>query len=348
MKSSLSPLRAAILISGGADSTFALLKATRKYRFVEAITFSFMEKSTCCTPSDIEDAAYYSKLFGVKHRIIDVSREFSNEVIKKTENIYLSGKTPNPCAICNKKVKIEQFIKTNCPAKYDVVITGHYARITKYAGRYCIERAVDIKKDQSYFLGRLSEPYLKYLELPCGDFSKTDIRRELEEMGLEIHKKRESQDLCFADSSEYKKFKKQLSLPGNITHIATGKVIGKHKGIINYTVGQRKGLGISWESPLYVVKVDPANNTIFVGEKEFLYTDTIYINNINWLCSDKQPSLDGKVKIRSLSPLFDAHFTETGSDTAKITVNKKIFAVTPGQLAVFYKNNRLILSGWII
>ena len=341
-------MRAAVLISGGTDSTFALLKATKKYKFVEAITFSFTDKSTCCSLSDIEDAAYYSKLFGVKHRVIDVSKEFSREVIQKTEDIYISGKTPNPCAICNKKVKIEQFIKDNCPENYDVVITGHYARITKYAGRYCIKRAVDTIKDQSYFLGRLDESYLKHLKFPCGDFSKTDIRELLSKMGLEIYKKRESQDLCFAESKEYRAFKKKLSIPGNIIHVATGKIIGKHSGIINYTVGQRKGLGISWKSPLYVTKVDPVRNTVFVGEKEFLFTDTIRITNINWICKGKQSSLEGEVKIRSLSPLFPAKFIETGADSGKIIVIKKIFAVTSGQLAVFYKNDRLILSGWII
>ncbi len=344
---SLAPLRAAVLISGGTDSTFALYKATQKYKFVEAITFSFSDKSTCCSLSDIDDAVYYSKKLNVKHKIIDVSKQFKREVIEKTESIYLSGKTPNPCAICNKKVKIEQFIKENCPQKYDVVVTGHYASVTNYNNRYCIERAKDSLKDQSYFLGRLEEKYLKYLDFPCGKHTKTEIRDTLKKLGFEIHKKGESQDLCFANSSEYTEFKKRLSIPGDIVHLKTKLVIGKHNGIINYTVGQRKGLGISWEEPLYVAKIDPVKNIIYAAEQSYLFSDTVIISDLNWICASPSNSVKGEVKIRSLSPLKPAEFVLTGKDSGKIILEEKVFAPTPGQLAVFYKNNRLVFSGWI-
>lgn len=340
-------LKVAVLVSGGADSAFALLESVKKYSYVESFTFSFSRESTCCNSNDISNAKAHSALLGVKHNLIDLNNIFYENIIKYTEDEYKIGRTPNPCVVCNKKVKIERFIKEVCPHKFDKVITGHFAKIERFDNRYCISMANNKLKDQSYFLARLDKNIIRYLELPCGIFSKEHIRQTLKTSGFTEHDKAESQDLCFADCSEYLLFKKELSIPGNIYHINDNKLIGRHNGIINYTYGQRKGLGISWDEPLYVVKIDPENNAIYVGEREFIYSNKIEINHLNWICSHSPNNMEGLVKIRSFSTPVSAKFDLLDKDHAQIIPFKELFAVTPGQLAVFYINNSIAVSGWI-
>ncbi len=347
MKSSKLKIKAAVLVSGGVDSAFALLESVNKYSYVESFTFTFSRESTCCNSNDISNAKAHSELLGIKHNLIDLKDIFYENVIKYTEDEYKVGRTPNPCVVCNKKVKIERFIKELCPHKFDKVITGHFAKIEQFDNKYCISMADNSLKDQSYFLARLDKNIIRYLELPCGIFSKEYIKQTLKTAGFTGYNKIESQDLCFAESCEYLSFKKELSIPGNIYHINNNKLIGRHNGIINYTYGQRKGLGISWEEPLYVIKIEPVNNAIYVGERKFIYSNRIKINRLNWMCSYSTNDMEGLVKIRSFSTPVPAKFHLLDKDHAQIIPLKELFAVTPGQLAVFYVNNSIVVSGWI-
>lgn len=347
-------------LSGGVDSAVsaALLKQ-QGYEVVGATMKLWnkeysdnAQKSACYGPGekeDIEAAKKAAKILGIEHMIVDVSKEYQKYVLDYFKEEYLSGRTPNPCVMCNQKIKFGYLVDKIVEAgiKFDYFATGHYARVSydEKRKRFLLLRGKDEKKDQSYFLYRLSQEQLGRALFPLGSFKKDEVRKMAMEFGLkEFAEKEESQD--FVEGGDYSIIVGERK-PGNIVDKG-GKVLGKHKGFSNFTIGQRRGLDIGGLSePYYVIDIDACKNNIVVGKKEEAFSDSFVVKNINWIAFEKIDSpIEAQVRTRSSADLIDCKIVPSDG---KITVEpvKPCFAVAKGQSAVFYSND-IVLGGGII
>ena len=276
-----------VAMSGGVDSSLtAALLLEKNFEVVGVSMLLFGEENQ----TFIQDAKIVAEKIGIEHFVADFRNDFRNDVENYFVTEYLNGRTPNPCVMCNKKIKFGKLFEYAKELGADFFATGHYARIIFEDGRYKLKKALDTKKDQSYVLYNLTAEQLSKIILPLGEFTKTDTRKLAEDFNLPVAQKKDSQEICFVPNDDYKSFIKNFSssskafCEGEIVD-TSGKILGRHNGFANYTIGQRKGLGIAAENPLYVVKIDSENNKIVVGKNDETFSKTLTAKNIHWIIS---------------------------------------------------------------
>ncbi len=350
-----------VAMSGGVDSSVvAVMLKKAGYNVVGATlqlynATTVPEKSkTCCGIKDIHDARTVAAMFDIKHYVLDYESIFKQEVMEQFADDYLAGSTPVPCIRCNQSVKFRDLMKIAKDIKADAMVTGHYVQRKTVNGIAELHRAIDLTKDQSYFLFSTTQEQLDFLHFPLGGYNKTQVRQIARDLGVIISEKKDSQDICFVPDGDYVKVVQRLRPGtlegGDIINIKTGEKLGSHLGLINYTIGQRKGIGIAGEKPFYVVKMDFTNHTLFIGEESDLYNTEFIIGELNLLPSDlvDNGEIEAEVCLRALQPLILAKiFLDSNEKTATIKLKNSGRAITRGQACVIYQNNRMIGGGFI-
>ena len=349
-----------VAMSGGVDSsTVAGLMKKEGYNVV-GITLklyddakSSKKSKQCCAGQDILDAKRVSQQLNIDHKILYYQKKFKKDVIDSFVGSYLVGETPIPCVKCNQTVKFRDLYAYAKELNADALVTGHYVNRIQNNGNAEMYRAVDLTRDQSYFLFTTTQEQLNFLRFPLGVLNKEETRKIASELNLNVADKPDSQDICFVPNGNYasviNKYKPESFKEGDILD-TKGKVIGKHEGIINFTIGQRKGIGISHKEPLYVVNIIAKENKVIVGNREALSIKKIYLKDINFL-SDIENHSDGLfIKVRSTGKLIKA---KVNLDKTKTEVNleENEIGISPGQACVFYSKNRfgdkVLGGGWI-
>ncbi len=354
-------------MSGGVDSSVAavlLKQAGYDVIGVTMKTWGYMEDSAgapkhanaCCSLDAIFDAKAVAKEFGFPHKVVDFSKRFEETVITYFIDEYLKGKTPNPCTLCNRKIKWEELLTTADELDAEFIATGHYAvsGFNEANGRYFLANAEDSHKDQTYALWGLTQESLKRTILPLGKYTKKEVRDFAEKFKLSVANKPDSQEICFVTDNDYERFIRER-VPEKVKEVEHGdiiyhgKVVGKHKGIPFYTIGQRKGIGATFPHPVYVKRIDAENNRIEIGDKEELYSDEVVVEKLNYVSVGNFKIGDEVVgKIRYNDSGTPAEVVASGKSYLKVKFLNPKLAVTPGQSAVFYDENGLLLAGGII
>ena len=350
-----------VAMSGGVDSsTVAGLMKKEGYNVI-GITLKLyddikasVKSRQCCSGQDVVDAKRVSNQLNIDHKILYYQKKFKEGVIDNFVDSYLKGETPIPCVQCNQTVKFRDLYDVAKDLKADVLVTGHYVKSFNNNGISEMYRAVDHARDQSYFLFNTTQEQLNYLRFPLGDLQKKETREIARELNLNVADKPDSQDICFVPNGDYtsviRKFKPESYKKGNIKDL-NGKVIGTHEGIINFTIGQRKGIKIANKEPLYIVKINSLKNEIIVGNKHDLEVDEIELRNLNFLCDDiKKYNSNLFAKIRSTGELIKTKISFV-DNIVKVKLDKKESGVSPGQACVFYSKDsvgdKVLGGGWI-
>jgi tRNA-specific 2-thiouridylase len=352
-------------MSGGVDSSVvaALLKS-QGYDVV-GITLQLYDhgeavgrKGACCAGQDIQDARCVAEGLGIPHYVLDYEARFAEAVMGEFADSYLAGETPVPCVGCNQKIKFRDLLRTAEDLGASALATGHYVRSRPAPHGFELYRAQDAERDQSYFLFATTPAQLNFLRFPLGDLDKAATRKLAREFGLPTAEKSDSQDICFVPTGRYTRIIERLrpgaAEPGDIVHVE-GRVLGRHGGIINYTIGQRRRLGVAAAEPLYVVRLDAERREVVVGPREWLRTRHIELRDVNWLGDEPLEDLAGHAKdilarIRSTGPLQPAAL-RAGPSGATVELADGEDGVSPGQACVFYaadeRGERLLGGGWI-
>ena len=349
-----------VAMSGGVDSTVAAAVLMQSYH-VTGVTMRLFtndeidvsEGKTCCSLDDVQDARYAANKLGIEHYVYNFGERFRECVIDRFSNAYINGMTPNPCIDCNRYIKFDTLLKRAEMLGYDYIATGHYVRrgYDEKAGRYILMKGADESKDQSYVLYNLTQEQLSKTLFPIGELTKTKTRETAMKYGFDNASKPDSQDICFVPDGDYAGFIEYytgIKFPkGNFTD-KDGNILGEHSGIIRYTIGQRKGLGIALGKPAYVISKNTVDNTVVLGDNEDLFCDTVYAEDVNWVsiaCPDEPLRVEAKIRYNQkaqpavLYPLSDNKF--------KLVFDAPQRAVTPGQAAVCYIGDLLICGGAI-
>lgn len=349
-----------VAMSGGVDSSVVAALMKQEGYDVTGITLKLYDDTKqakegrqCCAGQDILDAKRVSENININHKILYYQKKFKSEVIDSFINSYTAGETPIPCVQCNQTVKFRDLFKYAKELKADALITGHYVTRVQVNGHANMYRAKDQKRDQSYFLFSTTQEQLDYLRFPLGEIDKSETRALAEKLKLNVASKPDSQDICFVPNGDYasviKKFKPESFKPGKILDIK-GKHIGEHDGIINYTIGQRKGIKIANNFPLYVVNIDADKNTIIVGNKECLEVKEIKLRDLNILGTKKEFENVVNIKVRSTGRLLKARINIL-KNSAEVEILDKETGISPGQACVFYSKDKvgdkLLGGGWI-
>jgi len=349
-----------VAMSGGVDSSVAAALLKKQGYQVTGITLRLYTPGSCrslrrsCLQG-LEDAARVSKKLAIRHYFLDLRREFKEKVISDFCLQYLKGRTPNPCVRCNQYIKFGILLDKASEFGASFLATGHYARIIKRKGpkslkqEFLLKKAKDPAKDQSYFLYRLKQEKLKKIIFPLGDYTKTEVREIARDLGLSVADKSDSQEVCFLADTDYRGFLKAHSnryiKPGLIVD-TDGKVLGRHKGIAFYTVGQRQGLGIALGYPAYITEIDPVHNRITVGRKQDTYKQGFWVRDPSFILAKINKKIAANVRIRYNHREARA-VIEPEASRIKVVFKQPQFAITPGQSAVFYCRD-VVLGGGII
>ena len=303
--------------------------------------------------SNIEDARAIAEKLHIPHHVLNMGEQFTKAVIDYFIDEYSRGRTPNPCIRCNQFLKFGILLDNAKGLGANYIATGHYARIEKNGSKnmYSLKTASDRAKDQSYFLYTLGQAQLGHALMPLGSFRKDDVREIARRHDLKVHGKPESQEICFIETKDYRRFfeqhKPELLMPGPIRD-SYDRVLGTHTGIVNYTIGQRRGLGISSHQPLYVTRIDRDSNTIYVGSRNEVYHRELITENVNWISGETPDEpLRLHVKIRSIHTPAEGVLYSEGKGKVRVRFDKPQWAVTPGQSAVFYAEDRVLGGGTI-
>lgn len=358
-----SDTRVLVAMSGGVDSSVVAAQLAEEGYDVVGVTLQLYDhgaalakKGACCAGRDIHDARRVAEEMGFPHYVLDYENRFKDSVIDEFADAYLAGATPVPCIRCNERVKFRDLLETAKDLDADCMATGHYIQRMVGPEGAELHRAADDVRDQSYFLFSTTPAQLDYLRFPLGHLKSKDETRELaRKYGLTVADKPDSQDICFVPNGSYaaviEKLRPGSAEPGMIVHL-DGRVLGEHRGVIHYTIGQRRGLGIGGGEPYYVVKLDADTKEVVVGPKEALATRSIPIKEVNWLGhptfeSDKEWHVE--VKIRSTRPSRDATIRPTSATTATVELVVPEEGAAPGQACVFYERDtsRVLGGGWI-
>mgnify|MGYP005619571415 CR=1 FL=1 len=339
-----------VAMSGGVDSSAAAAILVKKGFQVTGVTFQpWGEKST--DHHAVTDARHVADHLGIPHRIVDLNEEFESAVVEYFVSEYLRGRTPNPCAECNRYIKFGALLKTARDLGADSLATGHYAIIRRNARTGCFRlyRGREKSRDQSYFLARIPGESLAHIRFPIGHLHKKKIRRLAREWGLPVSERPESREICFIPDDNVDGFiRKRRPIPAGFIRDESGRVLGKHTGITNFTIGQRKGLGVALGKPVYVQRIDPDTQTVVVGKDETLLRSGFTATGVHWIASDKiRRSRRFQVKIRYRHAPSSARVTPVGEGRVEVLFDRKQRAITPGQLAVFYRGPVVWGSAWI-
>ena len=353
----------AIAMSGGVDSSVAASIIKEKGYHAVGISLQLWNYSesdnrfgTCCSLDDLADARRVAEKIGIPYYILNMEKKFKEEVVDYFISEYMQARTPIPCTLCNQKLKFEEMIQKAESFGVKRVATGHYASIVKHSsGKFLVRRGRDRWKDQSYFLFNLSQAQLSRLEFPLGDMDKNEVRDRARQLGLNVAEKAESHEICFIPDNDYPKFiAKQLDdyafQQGDIVN-SKGEVLGKHEGYPAFTIGQRKGLGISHKEPLYVVDINAKKNEVIVGNREALSIKRIYLKDLNLLSDVKKYNDNLFIKVRSTGKLIKAK-VNLDKNTAEVNLEENETGISPGQACVFYSKNKfgdkVLGGGWIM
>ena len=349
-----------VAMSGGVDSSVVAALMKQEGFDVTGITLKLYDDTKqskegrqCCAGQDILDAKRVSEKININHEILYYQKKFKTEVIDSFIDSYASGETPIPCVQCNQTVKFRDLYKYAKDLKADALITGHYVSRIQNNSHASMYRAKDYSRDQSYFLFSTTQEQLDYIRFPLGEIDKSETRNIAKKLDLNVAEKPDSQDICFVPNGDYssviKKFRPESFKKGKIINLS-GKQIGEHEGIINYTIGQRKGIKISSEKPLYVVNIDASNNTVIVGNKENLEIKKIKLRDLNILENRKEFEKIINIKVRSTGRLLKAKINFLGN-FAEVEILEKETGISPGQACVFYSEDeigdKVLGGGWI-
>ncbi len=350
-----------VAMSGGVDSSVAAALLVEAGHEVIGATMRIWSKDecrtrnprNCCSLKGVEDARSVCAKLGIPHYALSLEKEFEDRVVRYFFLEYSNGRTPNPCIICNERIKFGSFLKKALALRLDYIATGHYAKVgyDEKGKRYILKEAVDKDKDQSYVLFGLSQQQLARAILPLGDYTKTIVRALAKKFGLKVHDKLESQEICFVDDNDYHRFLRERFeveiRPGAVVD-REGNVLSQHKGICFFTVGQRRGLGIAKGKPLYVIGIDRLKNRIIVGNYEDTRKGELVADGLNWISIDR---LNGpirlKAKIRYRHPKAWATVSNFELDEVRVGFDLPQSALTPGQAVVFYDGDVVVGGGWI-
>ncbi|MEO0744820.1 MAG: tRNA 2-thiouridine(34) synthase MnmA [Pseudomonadota bacterium] len=356
--------RVVVAMSGGVDSSVVAAELKSQGYDVVGVTLQLYDhgaalakKGACCAGRDIHDARRVAEEMGFPHYVLDYENIFQDAVIDEFADSYLAGATPVPCIRCNERVKFKDLLETARDLEADCMATGHYIQRKVGPTGPEMHSAADAARDQSYFLFSTTPEQLEYLRFPLGHLpSKDDTRALAAKYGLAVADKPDSQDICFVPNGDYaaviRKLRPEAAAPGDIVDVE-GRVLAQHDGVINYTIGQRKGLGIGGLSdPLYVVKLDADTRRVIVGPREMLATRTVPVREVNWLGDapfDSAEAWHVAVKVRSTRPPTDAVIRPTGPNEAVVELVAAEAGVSPGQACVFYDrdSSRIFGGGWI-
>lgn len=364
--------RVLVAMSGGVDSSVTAVMLHEQGYDVVGITMKTWDFATtggsaearargkeigCCSLESMNDARAVAVRLGVPHFVVDIRDEFGDDVVSRFTTEYLSGRTPNPCVLCNTHIKWEALLRRADALDCDFIATGHYAKVRQNgeAGRWVVSRGLDRGKDQSYVLWGVEQEHLARTILPLGTYRKPEIRDLAREMGLAVHDKPDSYEICFIPDNDYRGFLKKRvpaledsAAGGSLVWEPTGDVIGQHEGYPFYTVGQRRGLGVALGEPAFVTQIDPGSNTVYVGPREALKERALLAREVVW---GKKPGLAEETsvvaQIRSTDPGAPALARQTGDESFEVIFEASREALTPGQAAVIYDGDDVLAGGWI-
>ncbi len=355
--------RVVVAMSGGVDSSVvAALLAEQGYEVV-GVTLQLYDhgvaqarKGACCAGRDIHDARRVAETIGVPHYVLDYESRFRAAVVDEFADAYLAGATPVPCIRCNERVKFRDLLEVARDLGADCMATGHYVQRTPTPLGAQLRRAADPARDQSYFLFSTTRQQLDYLRFPLGNFqSKAETRALADRYGLPVAAKPDSQDICFVPNGSYaaviERLRPGAAEPGAIVHL-DGRVMGAHEGVIHFTVGQRRGLGLGGGEPLFVVRLEPETRRVIVGPRAALARRTFALTEINWLGDDRFEAAPAggweiDARVRSTRPPTPAHLRPDGPGRASVELLAPEEGVAPGQACVFYDGDRILGGGWI-
>jgi len=342
--------RIVVAMSGGVDSSVVAALAARSGAQIIGVTLQLYDHGeavkrtgACCAGQDIYDAKRVADRLGIAHYVLDYESRFRTGVIDRFADAYAAGRTPVPCSLCNQGVKFTDLIAFARELGADCLATGHYVRRIVEDGRAELHRGADPSRDQSYFLYGTTREQLDFLRFPLGALQKSEVRRLAGEAGLEVAAKPDSQDICFVPDGDYaglvKRLRPETAAPGDIVDL-DGRVLGQHRGVVHFTIGQRRGIEVGGQSaPLYVVRIEPDTRRLVVGPRRALAVEAMRVEDWNWIGEEQR---EVSVKVRSLAPPVRA-----GIDGDWIRFERAEYGVAPGQAAVVYDGSRLLGGGWI-
>ena len=357
--------RVVVAMSGGVDSSVVAGLLRREGYDVVGVTLQLYDhgaathrKGACCAGQDIHDARRVAEMLGIPHYVLDYEERFREAVIERFAESYIAGQTPVPCVACNQTVKFADLLGTTLQLGGDILATGHYIASRKVEGGRGMFRPVDLNRDQSYFLFGTTPDQLERLRFPLGGMTKAEVRKAARDLGLNVADKADSQDICFVPDGRYADVIEQLrpgaSVPGDIVHL-DGRVLGQHQGVIHFTIGQRRGIGIAAREALYVIQIDPAHRRVVVGPRSALMTGRLTISNVNWLGAGTLDDVGAEgievhAKVRSTRPPRPAHLS-VADGRVIVEVADDEAGVAPGQACIFYDDAdvgaRVLGGGWI-
>ncbi len=356
-----SETKVVVAMSGGVDSSTVAGMMKKEGFKVIGITLKLYDErkevaksKQCCSGQDIMDAKRVSNRLDIEHKILYYQNKFKQGVIDNFVESYLKGETPIPCVQCNQTVKFRDLLEVSKDLNADALVTGHYVQTITSNNSTSMYRALDKNRDQSYFLFNTTREQLKYLRFPLGGILKDKTREIAKNLNLNVAEKPDSQDICFVPNGNYasviQKFRPDSFKKGNIKNLK-GEVVGVHEGIVNFTIGQRKGIKVSDKEALYVIKINPENNEIIVGPKDYLGKKKISLKEINLLCNKEVFEQNIFVKVRSTGKLLDAKVNLKNLNAAEVDLNIPEAGISPGQACVFYKKDqfghKILGGGWI-
>lgn len=352
--------RIVVAMSGGVDSSVCAALTKKAGYDVIGLTMQLYDQggSTiraggCCSGGDVRDARGLAGQLGIPHYVLDYQNNFQSKVVDDFVDTYLAGATPIPCIRCNETMKFVDLLEMSRNLGAQAMVTGHYVRRVLGGTGPELHAAEDIQRDQSYFLFSTTRTQLEYLRFPLGNVEGKHVTRDIARaLNLRVAEKPDSQDICFVPAGRYvdvvNRLRPDADVPGEIVDV-NGNVLGRHPGIVNFTVGQRKGLGLGGSVPAYVLRIEPDSRRVVVGPRELLSESRIFVKDVNWLALDRKKQLDENIsiRIRSSQNPVSAQIVRKGEKNIEVLLEEPEFGVSPGQACVMYKDTRVLGGGWI-